>query len=270
MKGSHLWSRKQSSTKRPDWNSHSQQPDLRVELGKGCHLDLTMKGEVKAWTKCNNIVKISSKRRVVCWIWERKGEFQAWTKCNNNLANVKLAASMNWSFCLGLTWTSDYRLFQWLYHIMCTVWAYIYLMRIWFRWICVSSLKPCELKTQDLCKQDPESICKVGKYNFPSSNAFVGVKQTTIVGFVDFTPFLQTYCHTVQCLSLMKHWRRKFESSLHKMLPRANRHVSERTIFFSQFPHSIQLQAIFPLKRDFPHKVSVRKLSKAICSLFSS
>ena len=95
---------------------------------------------------------------------------------------------------------------------------------------------------QDLCKQDPKSICKVGKYNFPSSNAFVGVKQTTLVGFVGFTPFLQTYCHNLQCLSLMKHF---VSPNVNKMFLEAETNY----IFFSQVPQTPFYQAVskFPL-----------------------
>ena len=94
---------------------------------------------------------------------------------------------------------------------------------------------------QDLCKQDPKSICKVGKYNFPSSNAFVGVKQTTLVGFVGFTSFLQTYCHNLQCLSLMKHCQHKCEQMFLE--------AETNYIFFSQAPQTPFYQAVskFPL-----------------------
>ena len=154
---------------------------------------------------------------------------------------------MNWNFCLGLTKT-----FQCLYHIIhCN---YLINLRIWSRVLMIhlyNTSKTYKWRMQDLCKQDPKSICKVGKYNFPSSNAFVGVKQTTLVGFVGFTSFLQTYCHNLQCLSLMKHCQHKCEQNV-------SRSWDKLHFLFTGSTNPIlsSCKQVSPLKRFFPQGVS--------------
>ena len=60
------------------------------------------------------------------------------------------------------------------------------------------------LKLKSCVNKIRNQFVKVGKYNFPSTDAFVGEKQTTFVDFAGFTPFLQTYCHNVQNVSQVK------------------------------------------------------------------
>ena len=92
----------------------------------------------------------------------------------------------------------------------------------------------------------------MGKYNFPSSDAFVGEKQTTFVDFAGFTPFLQTYCHNVQNVSQAKNIADiNLNHSCLKCYP-----AKTEIVYFSFYKFYLASQAISPQKRLPPQGVS--------------
>ena len=92
----------------------------------------------------------------------------------------------------------------------------------------------------------------MGKYNFPSSDAFVGEKQTTFVDFAGFTPFLQTYCHNVQNVTQVKNIAHINVCS--KCYPAKTEIWAE--VYFSFHKFYLASQAISPQKRLPPQGVS--------------